>query len=247
MKKIKTLIVEDEPKSLKLLAGMLTEYHPNVEIVATAGSVKEAKRAADGHEFELLFVDVTLPDGNGFEVLEYVKPKGPEIVFTTAYEHFAAKAFDYQALHYLLKPITPDDLAEAIQRFEKRRDAGQIPVKSTDAKPTRISLRSNEGIVIAELADIIMIQAASKYSIVHFTNRKELIISKSLSKFEELLSDAGFYRIHDSHLVNMDHIRSYTKGKGGTVELSNGAKVEVSFRKRDDFLDILNKYTRIVD
>lgn len=226
---------------------MLTEYHPAIEIVGTASSVKEAKRIADAHDFELLFVDVTLPDGNGFEVLEYVRPKAPEIVFTTAYEHFAAKAFDYQALHYLLKPITPDDLAEAIQRFEKRRDAGSAPVKNNAAKPTRISLRSNEGIVIAELADIIMIQAASKYSIVHFTNRKELIISKSLSKFEELLSDAGFYRIHDSSLVNMDHIRGYSKGKGGTVELSNGNKVEVSFRKRDEFLQVLNQYTRNVD
>ncbi len=247
MKKIKTLIVEDEPKSLKLLTGMLTEYHPEIEIVGTASSVKEAKRTADACEFELLFVDVTLPDGNGFEVLEYVRARGPEIVFTTAYEHFAAKAFDYQALHYLLKPITPDDLAEAISRYQKRRDAGLPPVKNNSPKPTRISLRSNEGIVIAELADIVMIQAASKYSIVHFTNRKDLIISKSLSKFEELLSDAGFYRIHDSHLVNMGHIRSYSKGKGGTVELSNGTKVEVSFRKRDEFLQVLNQYTRIVD
>ncbi len=246
MKKIKTLIVEDEPKSLKTLMGMLKDYHPKVEVVGTAGSVKEARKIADSLEFDLMFVDVNLPDGNGFETLEHVRHKNPEVIFTTAYDHFAAKAFEYQALHYLLKPVSPDDLAEALDRFERKRENGSNP-KTKTSKANKLSLRSNEGMVIVDLDDIISVQAADKYSIFHFTNRKDLIISKPLSKFEEALADAGFYRVHDSHLVNLSHIRSYAKGKGGTIELSDGSKVEVSFRKKDDFLLVLQQYTRIAD
>lgn len=224
---------------------MLKDYHPRVEVVGTAGSVKEAKKVADGLDFDLVFVDVNLPDGNGFETLEHVRHKNPEIIFTTAYDHFAAKAFEYQALHYLLKPVTPDDLAEALDRFDRKRETNASgKIKS---KANKLSLRSNEGMVIVDLDEIIYVQAADKYSIFHFTNRKELIISKPLSKFEEALSDAGFYRVHDSHLVNLSHIRGYAKGKGGTIELSDGSKVEVSVRKKEDFLLVLQQYTRIAD
>ena len=240
-------IIEDEPLGAKSLQSMIHNNHPEFIIKRFARTLAEAKEVFSDKSIGLFFTDIELVDGNIFEVLKEIELlKGQYIVFTTAYEEFGVKAFSYPALHYLMKPIHPEELAKAIKRFKELA----LNVASQDDKTNesdfvtemglnKLVLPTQNGTTFIDLSSIIRIQATNKYSIVFTTDRKQHIVVKTLSRFEALLSEKGFIRIHDSHIVNIHLISRYVKGRTGEIVMSDDSHVPISSRRKEALSKIL--------
>lgn len=245
--RIRTVIVEDEPKSLLALKTLLERYCPDIELVGTASSVSEGIRVIPSIKPELVFMDIAMPDGNAFDLLNRLDKKEFEIIFITAYNDYALKAFEFSALHYLLKPINYLDLQQAVQRYQKLKPSLNLDSRleilneNLERKYTRISLPTQEGLTVVELASIMHIESSSNYSLLHFAQGDSLLVSKSLNQFEEMLAGLGFVRIHNTHIINGKQVRKYHRGRGGRVTLTNGTNLAVSASRKKTFLDYLHR------
>jgi two-component system LytT family response regulator len=242
----KAVIVDDEEKSRKTLKGLLKQYCPEVNVIAEAASILEAKQVLTTHVPGLVFLDIGLPDGNGCKLLDQFPDRRFKVIFTTAHDEYSLVAFRYAALHYLLKPIDYIQLQEAIARMKLpvTEEENHSHVKH-DLQEDRksIVLSSVDGFSVVQIDAIIRCEADSNYTRIFFDKEKMFVASRSLSYFEELLKDTGFVRVHQKHLINVKHMRYYHRGRGGYVEMSDGSQVEVSVRKKDVFLETLAKYT----
>lgn len=249
-KKIKSVIVDDEEKSIGSLTKLLQKYLPNVDIAGTASSVKDATDMIDEIKPDLVFLDISMPDGNGFDVLENVKYKKFEVIFITAYDRYAVKAFEFSAIHYLLKPISYLELQKAVKRFEELKNDEVFEKKievlreSMDSKPQKIILPTGEGYNIIDLENIIRCEADSNYTIFYFADGTREVVSKSLNNFEKLLSDIQFERVHNKHLINLKHVKKYVKGKAGYVIMNDGEHVYISDSRRKNFVEALKKFAK---
>jgi two-component system LytT family response regulator len=246
MKTINCAIIEDEPLGAKTLESMLKKYQPQFIVTHFGQSQAQAREILTNKDVALVFADIELVDGNIFDVLEDLTvDETKHIIFTTAYEEFGARAFNYQAIHYLLKPINPVELEKAINRYknlvlginDKEADK-QADEKERGFELEKLSLPTQNGMLFIEYDDVIRIQSSNKYSIVFTTEGKQHIVPKSLSRFEEVLSQKRFVRVHDSHMVNINHLKGYLKGKGGEIIMSDGTHVPVSVRKKDTLASI---------
>ena len=189
-----------------------------------------------------------MPPGNGFEVLEQIEDKNFEVIFTTAFDQYAIKAIKFSALDFLLKPFGVDDLRDALMRYDEKilKDKSQkqfevllYNLKNVSDPAKKIALPTLNGFNIVSLSEIIRCQADNNYTDFYFTNKPKSVISKPLKDFDELLEDHQFFRVHQSHLINLHHVQNYTKGEGGTVKMSDGSEIEVSRRKKDEFLKFM--------
>lgn len=244
----KAVLVDDEERSRQTLSGLLARYCPEVTIVGEAGSVSEAVSLLKTVSPDVVFLDINLPDGTGMDILEQLPQRSFDVIFTTAHNEYSLKAFHYAALHYLLKPISYIQLREAVGRIRsndgKPDERFRVMQEQLREERKSIVLSSLDGFSVVEIETIIRCEADSNYTRIFFTKDKPYIASRNLSHFEELLADAGFMRIHNKHLVNVKHVRHYHRGRGGLVEMSDGTQVEVSVRKKDEFMELLSKYTR---
>jgi len=244
---IRTVIVEDEKKSLLTLQSLLERYCPDVVIVGTAANVAEALEVIPAVEPDLIFLDIAMPDGDAFDLLNELKKINFEIVFITAYNDFALKAFDFSALHYLLKPVNYTDLVEAVHRFMRMRadlrisERIQILNQSLQNNFVKISLPTIDGIIILEIDNIIRIEASSNYCQFFLKDKNSVVVSKPLSHFEEIMAELDFFRIHNTHMVNLKYVSKYHKGRGGLVTMFGGSQVNVSASRKKEFLEQLNK------
>lgn len=244
----KAVIVDDEERGRQTLTGLLNRYCPEVNIVGEADSVAQAKDVLSKVAADVVFLDINLPDGTGMDLLEQLPARTFDVVFTTAHNEYSLKAFHYAALHYLLKPISFVQLREAVARLKP--SAAQtdprfnVMQEQLNQERKSIVLASLEGFSVVEIDSIVRCEADSNYTKVFFTHEKPFVASRNLSHFEELLYDIGFARIHNKHLVNVKHVRQYHRGRGGFVEMTDGSQVEVSVRKKEEFLATLAKYTR---
>lgn len=246
MKTIKCAIIEDEPLGAMALESMLKKYQPQMVVTHFGQSLAQAREILTNKDVALVFADIELVDGNIFDVLNDLGiGEAKHIIFTTAYEEFGAKAFNYPAIHYLLKPINPIELEKAIRRYKtlvfgpnnKETDkAGDENEREFELE--KLSLPTQNGMLFVDYDDVIRIQSSNKYSIVFTVEGKQHIVPKSLSRFEEVLSKKQFVRIHDSHIVNVHHLKGYLKGKGGEIIMSDGTHVPVSIRKKDALASI---------
>ncbi len=235
---IKSVIIDDEKTSREALKSLLEIYCPDIEIVKMAEGCHSGLQAIEKYHPQLLFLDVQMPDGSGFKLLEHFKNPGFEVIFTTAYDQYAIQAIKFSALDYLLKPISPDDLVEAISRFKNQAGNGEkieTLLNNIKSSPNRQSIvvNSSDGMHILKVNDIVRCQADDYYTLYYLANNKLLMISKTLKETEELLKDFDFMRIHKSHLVNKNYIKSFLREGGGTIEMVDGAKLPVSRRKKD--------------
>lgn len=251
-KQINAIIVDDERKSIASLKLLLATYCPQVLVLGEANSVQEAIENIDLLKPDLLFLDITMPDGDGFDVLDRVRYQEFEVIFITAYNQYALKAFEFSAIHYLLKPINYLELQEAVKRFEnlKSKDVFnekiQVLRDSLNNKHQKIILPSFDGLEIINLDEIIRCEADSNYTIFFLTNKRKIVVSKSLNNFEKILSDIYFCRIHKKHLINLKYVKHYVKGKGGTIIMQDGSSVFVSESKKKYFIKRLKEYARSV-
>jgi two-component system, LytTR family, response regulator len=246
---LKAVIVEDEKRSRETLTGMLKLFCKNVEVVAEADDVRSGIHAIETHSPDIVFLDIQMPDGNGFILLESLREINFEVIFTTAFDQFAIKAIKFSALDYLLKPIFPEELKEAVKKADEKirgipsRAGIQTLIenmRSPALDSPKIVLSTFDKIHVVNVIDIIRCESDNYYTIFHFTEEKELIVSKTLKEIEELLSDYHFIRPHKSHLVNLLHVRNFFKPDGGSITMIDGTHVPVSRRKREYIIELLS-------
>lgn len=246
---IRCIIVEDEIKSRETLQGLLQRFCPDVMVVAEAGGVQAGREAITRHNPDLVFLDIEMPDGSGFRLLEYHGLPEFEVIFTTAFDQFAIKAIRYAALDYLLKPIVPEELVAAVEKVrkqkEKRSNQKNIEVLLSNIRPNmiepkKIVLSTVEKIHVVEADDILRCESDNYYTHFYFTNGKHLLISKTLKDVEAMLEGGSFIRPHKSHLINTRYIQNFNREEGGVITLNNGDKIPVSRRKKEKILEIIH-------
>ncbi len=246
---IKAVVVDDELGARESLSKMLEKNCKQIEIVAKADSMLSAFEAITNKEPDLVFLDIEMPNGNAFDLLEKFKNINFNIIFTTAYDHYAIKAIKFSAIDYILKPIDPEELVQAVKRFEER-----IGEKTTldkqfktllsnvrpDNKLKKVGIPDGDGLIFINLSDIIRCDSDGNYTFFILTSGKKIIASRTLGEYEQMFADDNFFRIHRSHLVNLEHVKKYIKGEGGYVVMTDNSQVEVSRRNKTDFLEKLS-------
>ena len=248
MSEIKAIIVDDEQHCIDALQTMLAKKCPEVTVLGGVNSVKQAKELIDEVHPDVVFLDVEMPHQNGFELLKLFDRINFEIIFTTAYEQYALKAIKFNALDYLLKPFSVKELQDAVQKCISRRNAAPLEVnnspldvflqnmKTLHQTHKKIALPTINGLVFMPVQNIVRCESTGNYTRIFFTDKKNLMVSRPLKEFEELLTDVDFFRVHNSHLINLQQMQSYIQGEGGFALMSDGTQVEVSRRRKADFL-----------
>ena len=248
---IRAIIIDDEIKSRETLNGMLSRYCKNVEIVAEADGYTTGISQIKKHQPDVIFLDIQMLDGSGFKLLEDVGEINFEVIFTTAFDQYAIRAIKYSALDYLLKPVLPEDLINAVEKVEKKhKNIGKGPniefllenLKNKSNDPKKIILSTSDGMHVIEIDDIIRCESDDYYTIFFLKSGKKIMVSKTLKENEELLSAHNFIRPHKSHLVNVKYIKSFLKVDGGSIVMSDGSEIPVSRRKREAIVDLLNNF-----
>jgi two-component system LytT family response regulator len=213
-------------------------------IVTEAADGAEALSLIKKHKPQLIFLDIEMPRMNGFEMLNELKEKNFHIIFTTAYDQYAIKAIKYAAFDYLLKPVDIEELKSAIERISnglplqtnKQAELLQQNIQHPKKQLNKLAIPTLEGLLFFDINDIIQLEANSNYTIIHFSGKEKITASKTLKDFEDILPTDTFFRTHHSHLINLNYIKKYIKGDGGQIEMQNGNYVDVSRRKKEEFL-----------
>ena len=244
----RSLIVDDEPKSVELLEALLEDYCPHVEVVGTASDVRSAVQAIREAKPDLVFLDIAMPDGDGFRVLEVVGERNFEVIFTTAYEQYAVRAFEFSALHYLLKPIDIVALTDAVSRLNQpqveQRLANRVELlfDNLHQEAERIALAHQHGFDLVNIADIVYLSGEGNYTSVHLRQGKTVLVSKQLGHYATLLERHGFFRIHKKHVVNLASVEGFHRGKNPHLTLIGGQQLQLSYRRKDEFLLRLSEH-----
>jgi two-component system LytT family response regulator len=245
---IKAILIDDIEQARITLKRDLHEYAPEIEVIGEASGVVEGAKLLRKVQPDIVFLDIQMQDGSGFDLLD-VLPEIPfKIIFITASDAHAIKAFRYAAIDYLLKPVDPDELTQALARFKEQQTDEQAKYKllndslKNHHKPSeRLALHSQDKIHIVSIADIVRCESSVNYTIFYFADNKEMVVTKTLKEFEDLLSEQKFFRVHHSHLVNARYIREFVKSEGGHLIMNNGAMVPVSTRKRAEVIKMLDE------
>lgn len=246
-----TLLVDDDKTSIVALQSLLKGNFPNIEIAGIANNVSEAVFLVDAVKPDLVFLDINMPDGEGFDVFERVSFKDFRVIFITAFDKYAVRAFEFSALHYLVKPVNLEMLTIAIDRYKDVKvdeidNRLRILRDSLRSKNEKIIIPSTDGLNVVKLNDIVRLEASDVYTLFYMINGQRFVASKPLNTYEKILEDLPFSRVHSKHLINLMFVKRYVKGKGGSIILEDNTEVEVSVRKKADFLEKLKNYARFV-
>lgn len=248
---LKTLLIEDNADATEKLQFLLTKYcAETVELLACVSSGKAGISAIAEHRPDLVFLDIELGDMTAFEMLERIDSIDFQVIFTTAHENYAIKAIRYSAVDYLQKPISREELLAAITRAQLnparmlREQVSQLAQngKIKAALPEKIALTTAEGLVFKRIHDIVRCESDRMYTIVTMLGGEKLMVSKPMGQLEEILEGQNFYRVHNSHFINMNHIRQFVRSEGGYVVMDDGATVSVARNRKDDFLELFSKF-----
>lgn len=246
---IRAVIVEDESRSAAALTSLLTQYCPTVQLIGRAKSVKEGIELINRENPELIFLDIALPDGDGFNILEKVTLQDFSVIFTTAFDKFATKAFEFSAVHYLLKPINHLELQKAVERFNNNRHDKDFSQKleilenNLNGKAEKLVLPASDGLEIINLDDIIRFEASHNYTYCHLVNNKQIFVTRPIGAFELMLNNHHFVRIHSASIINLKYLTKYIRGKGGSVRMLDNVEINVSKSRKVHFLNKLNAYS----
>ncbi|MEW7278688.1 LytTR family DNA-binding domain-containing protein [Aquimarina sp. 2201CG1-2-11] len=245
------IIVEDMPDALHLLKSTLTTNHPEIKVVDTAQSVVEAAKALRTTQPDILFLDIMLGDGTGFDILEIFPDLKSKIIFVTASDEYAIRAFKFAAIDYVLKPYSNEELAQAvakakeqIQPNKERLTILKETLSAPEQKPDKISLHTLDKIIIVNLDDIIRCESDNNNTAFHLKDGQKIFVTKTLKYFADMLKNYQFLRVHQSHLVNLQCISAFIKTDGGYLMLKNGENIPVSVRKKNEVMEILDRLHR---
>lgn len=249
MAKLRTLIIDDEAPIRDLITGIIENYCEKAKVIATADGVNSGLAAIKAYKPDLVLLDIKLNDGTAFDLLKQFEEIKFAIIFITAYEKYAVNAFRFSAIDYIMKPIHIDELIAAIQKASEQSEQHALSLRlknffdNINSKPEdkKIILKTSESIFILKVAEIIRCEADHNYTTFYLINGKKVLVSKTLKDYEEMLSDYFFFRTHQSHLININHIVSFEKNDGGFLRMADGSSVPVSKRKREELLELFNQ------
>jgi len=248
---IRCILIDDERNALEMMEWLIKTYCPQVEIVDMCTSAQQGIESINANKPDVIFLDIEMPRMNGFDMLEQFDKLFFDVVFCTAYDQFAIKAFKYSALNYLLKPVDPEDLKATVARIEERKSIPSKeqfelllqninqPVKST---PQRIALTTGDGMIFVPTTDIIYCEAESNYTSVVLANGKKVVVSKVLKDIDEALSGPDFCRVHSSYLINVNRIKKYVRGDGGYLIMDDDTNISISRNRRQEFMELFSKF-----
>lgn len=248
----RALLIEDEPEGLENLQNQLAKYCPDVEVVATGGSNADLLRLASEEnegKYDVAFLDINLPDGLVFQALQQFDEIPFDIIFVTAFDKYALRAFEFSAIHYVVKPIEGEELIKAVSRIRRRNAATKqrVDVLQQNYNPNapnafeKIGISGLDGIHFVRLRDIIRLEAEDNYTHFLLKNGERITASRTIKAFEDTLASLGFVRVHKKHIVNMNYMKTYIKGEGGYLVLETGETVEVSRRKKATLIDTVRR------
>ncbi|WP_264520793.1 LytR/AlgR family response regulator transcription factor [Flavobacterium sp. N1994] len=251
---ITAVLIDDDINLRDGMKGLLSLYAPDISIIGEADSVESGVKILNNLKPQIVFLDIQMNDGTGFDILEKLSEINGKVtshvIFVTAYEHYAIKAFRFSALDFLLKPVAPDDLEKVVDKIrmvlEKDNDYSHIDLLLENIRKKadnfkRIALSNSDGMHLLDINDIIRCESDDNYTKFFIKSGKPILISKTLKEYEELLSEYDFVRIHQSHLINLAYVKSYVKKENGFVVMHNDEHLPVSQRKRDLLQDVLSK------
>ena len=247
---LKAILIDDEQSSLNSLKQKILQHCAEIKIIAICDNPQKGITAIEELKPDLVFLDIEMPVINGFTLLQQLIYKNFELIFVTAYDHYAIKAIRYSALDYLVKPVEIEDLKNAIERaVQKRTD--NIPnqqlelllenITTERIKFKRIAVPTTEGLQFIRIDDIIYLEASINYTKFYLTQNIKYVVSKTLKEFEDMLPEQTFFRIHNSYIINTNFVEQYIRGEGGQVLLSNGTTLDVSKRKKAEFLKTIGR------
>jgi len=246
---INLLIVDDERKAREALRSVVQSYDPSISIHEAEG-VSSAMRIIEDHKPDIILLDIQLSDGTGFELLKKIQPVTARVIFITAFEEYAVRAFRFSAVDYLMKPINPAELKSALDKalsavekdsFELRMKTLLGNMNQVSKEQKKIVLKTAEQIFVIGIKDIVHLESDKNYTFFFIADGKKILVSKTLKEYEELLSAYGFIRVHQSHLINIDYIDRYDKREGGFVVMKDQSSIPVSSRKKEDLIDLLGQ------
>jgi two-component system LytT family response regulator len=245
-KKFKVLILEDEPHAQENLKRLIAQ-EGDLEVVGIASTVEDADSLSKSLIPDLVFCDVMLPPQTSFDWLNKLESIPFELIFTTSFEEFAVKAFRLSAIDYLIKPISNSDFEEAVERFREKKGNSREQVNqllrnlNLPAEHAKIALPTMTGYLFVEIRNIIRCESDNTYTTFFTTDKKKILVSRTLKDVEQMLEEHRFFRVHNSHLINLDFVSEYFKGEGGQVKMADGSFVDVSRRRKEEFLNLLRK------
>jgi two-component system LytT family response regulator len=247
---IRTILVDDETDSIRVLQRLLENYCPNVTVVGTASGLDTALPLIRGEKPDLVLLDIEMAQGNAFDLLNRLQPIDFKVIFVTAFDNYAVRAFKYSAVDYLLKPVDIDDLRSAITRVQEKPSELSVfeqmkvlleNVGAMSLPRQKIAIPTITGFIFITVSDIVRIEANGSYCNIYLASGESLIATRNIKEYEDILPETIFCRIHNSHIINLSRIKKYQKGRGGSVEMEDGSVIEVASRRKDEFLRRLLK------
>jgi two-component system LytT family response regulator len=248
MNKLTSFVVEDIPEALELLVTDIIENHSDIEIIGKAYGVVEACKLLQTKKPDILFLDIMLGDGTGFDILEIVPNLNAKVIFITANDEYAIKAFKFAAIDYILKPYSLEELANSINKAkaqiqpkEEQLSILKQLVANPLEKPNKLSLHTSEKITVVNIKDIIRCKSDNNYTTFYLNDKSKVLVSKTLKYYTDILKEVNFLRVHQSHLVNKAYIKEFIKSDGGYLILNDSSNIPVSARKKKEIITSIKK------
>ena len=247
---IRTLVIDDEVKARETIIDMLNLFCKDIDVIGEASSVSTGFEMINHHNPDLILLDIKMTDGSGFDLLKKFERIGFYVIFITAFEEFAIEAFKFSAIDYLLKPIDPDELTDSVSNVKERLQKDNYSLQlgtffenleSSNGKTKKLVLKTSDSIHVVSLNEIIRCQSDKNYTHFYTISNGKIVVSKTLKEYEELLTDFGFLRAHQSHLINLNFIKRFDKSDGGVLVMKDNSKVPVSFRKREELMKFFKR------
>jgi len=247
---MRAVIIDDMPLARANLRADLEEYCPKIEILGEAEGVISGAKLLKQVDAEVIFLDIDMNDGTGFDLLEMIDANKYKVIFTTASDIHAIRAFQFSAIDYLLKPVDSDLLIKAVEKVRDQSPSEKSQIEllrdniNSEKGPEKIALHTNEKIIVRPVAEIIRCESMGNYTQFFFNDGDKLLVTKTLKEFDSYLEGANFFRAHQSHLVNLNHIKAYIKTEGGYLLMNDESRVSVSVRKKPVLVELLNKVNK---
>ena len=247
---VRAVIIDDEMNAQDFIESVIRNNFPDIKVFEKAGSVVEGIKAITKHKPEIVFLDIEMNDGTGFDVLDALPEKNFDFIFITAYDQYAVKAFKYSAIDYIIKPIDVEELIPAIKKLIDNRSSTRESNKYEVLKEnlqrkgaTKLSVPCRKGLEYINLKDIVRFAADGRYTNIHLINGNSLTVSKSIGEYDDLIDEPYFYKPHKSFIININYVKKYLKQDGGSIIMEDGSEVLIARNKRDEFLEIMKLFS----
>lgn len=249
--KIRTLVIDDEQNAVDFMVSVISEYCPELEVSGQASNVKDGVALIGQEKPDLVLLDVEMPDGTGFDLLEFFPDKNFDVVFITAFNHYAIKAIKFSAVDYILKPVNINEFITSMKKVVQRKSESRIPGNDNykvllenlkTPAPSRLAIPTSEGMEYLNPREIIRIDADGSYSRFYLTGERKILVSRNLKEFQDLLGDRYLFRSHNSCLVNLRFVKKFVRKDGGYIEMQDGSQAPVSRNRKDLFLIHMERF-----